>query len=58
MIRLQAAGKLDINKITLDDLDKAYAASAERGQRDIEGLKAAQQWNMGPKAIAELEGAG
>ncbi|MFO0858671.1 MAG: arginine--tRNA ligase [Phycisphaerales bacterium] len=55
VMRLQAVGTLDINKITLDDLDKAYAAAQRECQRDVEGLKAAQQWNMGPKAVAELE---
>lgn len=55
VMRLQKAGLIDINNITLDDLDKAYAAAQRECQRDMEGLKAAQQWNMGPKAVAELE---
>ncbi|MFN0131570.1 MAG: arginine--tRNA ligase [Phycisphaerales bacterium] len=53
--RLAAAGAIDLAKITLDDLDKAYSAAQAECQRDAGGLAAARRFGQGPKAIAELE---
>jgi arginyl-tRNA synthetase len=53
--QLVAQGKLSLDTLTLDDLDKAYAFSQRECQRDLGGLEAAKRWNMGPKTIAELE---
>jgi arginyl-tRNA synthetase len=53
--QLVAKGELSLATLTLDDLDKAYAFSQRECQRDLAGLEAAKRWNMGPKAIAELE---
>ncbi|MFN0010836.1 MAG: arginine--tRNA ligase [Phycisphaerales bacterium] len=55
LMRLQAAGELDLNTITLVTLDKAYKAAQRECERDAAGLAAAQAWGMGPKIIAELE---
>ncbi len=55
VMRLASEGTLSIDRITLDDLDKAYAAAQAECQRDMAGLAAARQWHMGPKVIAELE---
>ncbi len=53
--QLIAQGKLSLASLTLDDLDKAYAFAQRECQRDMTGLEAAKRWNMGPKAVAELE---
>lgn len=50
-----AAGRLDLARITLDDLDRAYRAAQRECERDAKGLAAARAWGMGPKALAELE---
>jgi arginyl-tRNA synthetase len=55
VVRLAGEGKLDINALTLDDLDRAYAAAQRECQRDVQGLEAARAWSMGPKVIAELQ---
>jgi arginyl-tRNA synthetase len=55
VMRLAGEGKLSIDGLTLDDLDKAYAAAQAECQRDMAGLAAARVWHMGPKIIAELE---
>ncbi len=55
IMRLVKEKSLSLETLTLDDLDKAYAAAQKECQRDMDGLKAAQHWLMGPKAIAELE---
>jgi arginyl-tRNA synthetase len=48
-------GRIDLARITLDDLDTAYKESQAECQRDTAGLEAARRWHMGPKAAAELE---
>ncbi|MBL9031241.1 MAG: arginine--tRNA ligase [Phycisphaerae bacterium] len=53
--RLAAAGTIDLSRITLDDLDRAYAAAQAECKRDLEGLAAARRFGQGPKALAELE---
>ncbi|HEX2837601.1 MAG TPA: arginine--tRNA ligase [Phycisphaerales bacterium] len=55
VMRLVREGSLNLDTLTLDDLDKAYTAAQKECQRDMDGLKAAQHWRMGPKAVAELE---
>ncbi|MFO0831413.1 MAG: arginine--tRNA ligase [Phycisphaerales bacterium] len=55
IMRLVKEGALSLDTLTLDDLDRAYAAAQKECQRDMDGLKAAQHWRMGPKAVAELE---
>jgi arginyl-tRNA synthetase len=55
VMRLAREGTLEIDALTLDQLDKAYAAAQAECQRDISGLAAARHWSMGPKAMAELE---
>ncbi len=54
LMKLAAAGKIDLSKITLDQLDEAYKAAQAECQRDTDGLAAARKWGH-PKAIAELE---
>jgi len=55
VMRLADAGRLDLDRLTLDDLDLAYTAAQRECQRDLAGLEAAKRWGMGPKAVAELE---
>lgn len=50
-----AAGRINLAKITLDDLDKAYRAAQRECDADEKGLKTATAWGSGPKIIAELE---
>jgi arginyl-tRNA synthetase len=49
------AGWLDLAKLTLDDLDKAYRAAQRECDADERGLKTATAWGSGPKIIAELD---
>jgi len=55
LMRLAKAGAIDPAKVTLDDLDRMYKAAQKECDADEEGLEAARRWNMGPKAVAELE---
>lgn len=55
IMRLARQGKIDLDKLTLDDLDRNYKAAQAECQRDAAGLGAAKTWHMGPKVIAELE---
>ncbi len=54
LMKLEKQGKIDLAKITLDDLDAAYKAAKNECDGDERGLAAAIKWHMGPKAIAEL----
>lgn len=49
------AGRIDLSRLTLDDLDVAYKDAQAECQRDMAGLEAARRWHMGPKVLAELE---
>lgn len=49
------AGRISIDSVTLDDLDRLYKVAKEESTPDTKGLKAAQRFNLGPKAEAELE---
>lgn len=49
------SGKVDLNKLTLDDLEKLYRATKRHSEADHAGLAAARRYGLGPKALAELE---
>src|SRR5690606_11867822 len=49
------AGRLDPARITLAQLDALYKLAQSECAVDTAGLEAARRWNMGPKAMAELE---
>ncbi|MFI4882987.1 MAG: arginine--tRNA ligase, partial [Phycisphaerales bacterium JB064] len=53
--RESEAGRLDLNAITLDDLDTIYKSMQKRTSAGRTGLRLAQKWDLGPKVIAELE---
>lgn len=55
LVRLETAGKIDLNTLTLDQLDEAYRAAQMECQRDTAGLEAVRRFGLGPKAEAELE---
>lgn len=55
LMRLSDQGKIDLNKLTLDDLDSNYKAAQAECQRDMEGLAACKRFDLGPKALAECE---
>lgn len=49
------AGRLDLDALSLDDLDRLYKAAQQECAPDRRGLEAAKRWDMGPKTLAELE---
>ncbi len=49
------AGRLELDQLTLDDLDRLYREAQLECSPDGRGLAAARKWDMGPKALAELE---
>ena len=49
------AGRIDLGKVTLDDLDRLYKVAKEESSPDTKGLKAVERFKLGPKAQAELE---
>ena len=53
--RESQAGRLDLDAITLDDLDAIYKAMKKRTDAGRTGLRLAQKWDLGPKVTAELE---
>ncbi len=55
LIKMEASGKIDLDKLTLDDLDSAYKFAQLECQRDVAGLEAVRKYGLGPKAEAELE---
>lgn len=55
LMKLRAAGKIDLGRITLDDLDEAYRAAKRDCDADEAGLAAVHRFGLGPKALAELE---
>lgn len=55
LLRLADQGKIDPERLTLDDLDANYKAAQAECQRDAAGLAAARRFGMGAKAQAELE---
>jgi arginyl-tRNA synthetase len=54
-MRLAGEGRLNIDRLTLDDLDAAYTAAQRECQRDLGGLQAVRRYGLGPKAEAELD---
>jgi len=55
-VRVEAeAGRLDLDAISLDDLDRLYRDAQRCCAPDRRGLEAARRWGMGPKALGELE---
>lgn len=48
-------GLIDLDSLTLDDLDRAYVAAQADCQRDLAGLEAVRRYGLGPKAEAELD---
>lgn len=48
-------GRIDLDEITLSDLDRLYKRAQMDCAADHRGLAAAHRFDLGPKAIAELE---
>ncbi|MDX2131489.1 MAG: arginine--tRNA ligase [Planctomycetota bacterium] len=55
LMTLAAAGRVDLSRVTLDELDDAYKAAQLECQRDSAGLACVRRYGLGPKAEAELE---
>lgn len=55
LMRLAAAGVIDLNKITLDDLDVAYKAAQAECQRENGALDLVKKAGGHPKLLAEVE---
>lgn len=55
LMRLTREGRLDPDRLTLDDLDRAYRDAQRECDADEAGLAAARRFGLGPKALAELE---
>ena len=49
------AGKRDLNRLTLDELDDVYKTAQAECQRDTAALDAVRKYGLGPKALAECE---
>ncbi len=49
------AGALDLDALTLDDLDAIYKDAKLESTADRKGLEAVHKFDLGPKALAELE---
>ncbi|MEM1072116.1 MAG: arginine--tRNA ligase [Planctomycetota bacterium] len=50
-----AAGRIDMDRLTLDDLDRLYRSAKLDATADHRGLAAVRRFDLGPKAEAELE---
>lgn len=55
LMRLAREGRIDPDRLTLDDLDRAYRDAQRECDADETGLDAARRFGLGPKALAELE---
>lgn len=55
LMRLAAENKLDLNTLTLDDLDVAYKAAQAECQRETAALEAIKKSGTHPKLVAEVE---
>ncbi|MGP1311063.1 MAG: arginine--tRNA ligase, partial [Phycisphaerales bacterium] len=55
VMRLDDAGAIDLNQLTLDDLDAHYRAAQCACKPDARGLAVVNKYDLGPKALAELE---
>ena len=49
------AGRIDMDAVTLDDLDRLYRLAKLESSADRKGLAAVERFKLGPKARAELE---
>lgn len=52
---LAEQGAINLDALTLDDLDTAYRAAQRNCAPDKRGLAAVSKFDLGPKALAELE---
>jgi len=55
VMRESEAGRIDLNDLSLDDLDTLYRAAQRDCKADARGLAAVTKYDLGPKARAELE---
>ncbi|MEM9066489.1 MAG: arginine--tRNA ligase [Planctomycetota bacterium] len=55
LMELSSAGELDLETLTLGDLDRLYKLAQAQCKGDHAGLRVAHKHDMGPKIIAELE---
>ncbi len=55
VMREAAAGRINLDSLTLDDLDTHYRAAQRACKADARGLAAVNKFDLGPKARAELE---
>jgi arginyl-tRNA synthetase len=55
IMRLAAEGAIDLDSVTLDDLDIHYRAAQRACKADTRGLAVVNKYDLGPKALAELE---
>jgi arginyl-tRNA synthetase len=55
VMHLADAGEVDLNALTLDDLDAHYRAAQRACKADTRGLAVVTKYDLGPKALAELE---
>ncbi|MEO1718415.1 MAG: arginine--tRNA ligase [Planctomycetota bacterium] len=49
------AGRISMDAVTLDDLDRLYRVAKMESSADRKGLAAVERFKLGPKAQAELE---
>ncbi len=55
LIALRDAGEIDIDALSLGDLDRLYRMAQAECSADRRGLEAVERFDLGPKARAELE---
>ncbi len=55
VMREANAGRIDLDTLTLDDLDTHYRAAQRACKADVRGLAVVNKFDLGPKARAELE---
>ncbi|MEO1510683.1 MAG: arginine--tRNA ligase [Planctomycetota bacterium] len=55
LIDASAAGEVDLKRLTLADLNRHYRAAQQACSPDRKGLAAVNRFDLGPKALAELE---
>lgn len=55
LMKEQVAGRLNPALLTLDKLEKLYKRAQQECERDLAGLEAVKRFDLGPKALAELE---
>jgi arginyl-tRNA synthetase len=53
--RMIEAGQVELQALTLDDLDRLYKLAQREADADERGLAAVKRFGLGPKAQAELE---